>query len=92
MRKEEFMPEKHCILGIHVTNRARNVPSIQAILTEYGCNIRTRIGLHDADGRRCSTGGLILLEVVGDKRACDALGRKLAKVRGVEVRKMTFGG
>lgn len=83
--------KQHLILGVHVTDRVKEVPRIQAILTEYGCNIRTRLGLHDAGVDRCSPGGLIVLELVGEPVRCAQLGRKLAAVKGVEVRKMAFG-
>ena len=83
--------KQHLILGVHVTDRVKDVPKIQAILTEYGCNIRTRLGLHDADDTRCSPGGVIVLELVGDAARCGQLARKLAAVKGVEVKKMAFG-
>jgi hypothetical protein len=88
---EEEAMKQHLIVGVHVTNRVKDVPKIQAILTEYGCNIRTRLGLHDADETRCSPGGVILLELVGDATRCGQLARKLAAVKGVEVRKMAVG-
>lgn len=81
----------HLILGVHVTDRVTEVPRIQALLTEYGCSIRTRLGLHDADDKRCSPGGVILLELVGDRARCGQLARKLAVVKGVEVKKIVFG-
>ena len=56
------MEQPHLILGVHVTNRATQVPSVQNLLTEYGCNIKTRIGLHHVDDQVCSPRGLILLE------------------------------
>ncbi len=83
--------KQHLILGVHITNRVKEVPRIQALLTEYGCNIRTRLGLHDADDRRCSPGGVILLELVGDPARCRQLARKLTAVEGVEVQKIVFG-
>jgi len=83
--------KRHLILGVHVPNRVKDAPKIQALLTEYGCNIRTRLGMHDADDTRCSPGGLLVLELVGDATRCGQLARKLASVRGIEVKKMAFG-
>ena len=60
------MEEPHVIYGVHVTNRTTQVPNLQKLLTEYGCNIRTRIGLHHVDEKVCSPRGLILLEMFGD--------------------------
>jgi hypothetical protein len=88
--KEASMLEKHVILGIHVRQRTKHIPEVQTILTEYGCSIRTRLGLHDADGKYCSPSGVILLELVGDEKQFDALEEKLSKVEGVEVKRMVF--
>jgi hypothetical protein len=84
------MLQKHIILGIHVHNRVKRIPNVQTVLTEFGCNIKTRIGLHDTDGSFCSPNGLILLELVGDEAQCDELARKLGAMDGVEVQKIEF--
>ena len=41
-----MVKEKHIVLGIHVQNRVTQVPDIQKMFTEFGCNIKTRLGLH----------------------------------------------
>lgn len=84
------MAKKHFILGVHITNRVKRVPDVQATLTQFGCHIRTRIGLHDADGRSCATCGLLILDLVGDEKKCNALAKKLARIEGIEVKKMVF--
>jgi hypothetical protein len=81
---------KHIILGIHVANRPNHVPQVQALLTEYGCSIRTRIGLHDTGTGFCSPNGLILLEMTDDESRANELMKKLNAVDGVEVKQMTF--
>jgi hypothetical protein len=47
------MEEPHVIYGVHVTNRTIQVPNVQKLLTEYGCNIKTRIELHHVDEKMC---------------------------------------
>jgi hypothetical protein len=79
-----------CILGLLVTNRVKNVPEVQKVLTEYGCNIKTRIGLHDTNENMCSTDGLILLEIFGDDKVHADLERKLKMIQGLQVNKMIF--
>lgn len=81
---------KHVIAGIHVTNRARNVSNLQPILTEYGCSIRTRIGLHETSEQHCSPNGLIVLEMFGDEKEYAGMFDKLRAIEGVEVRVMEF--
>ncbi len=84
------MPEKHTIFGVHIDNRAQEVPDVQKLLTEYGCQIKTRIGLHHVDENVCSPRGLILLEMYGDEGRCNELATKLAAIHGVEVQRMVF--
>jgi hypothetical protein len=84
------MEQPHLIFGVHVTDRANQVPDVQKLLTQYGCNIRTRLGLHRVDERVCSPRGLILLEMFGDPAVCEELKTKLSKLEGVEVQEMLF--
>lgn len=84
------MEEPHRIFGVHVTNRAAQVPNVQGLLTEYGCHIKTRIGMHHVDDQVCSPRGLILLEMVGNADKCLELKQKLAALPGVEVQEMLF--
>jgi hypothetical protein len=81
---------KHIILGVHITNRVTHVPSVQQAFTEFGCQIRTRLGLHEADANVCSPNGLILLEMVDDNAKVAELTRKLRAIEGVEVQQMIF--
>lgn len=80
---------KKTILGVYVAQRTKHTAKVQKNLSEYGCSIRTRVGLHEADDHVCSPNGLILLEVVS--RAAP-LAAALAQVPGVTVKKMVFGG
>jgi len=78
------------ILGIYIQNRVKNVPDIQQLFTEYGCSIKTRLGLHDTDRNHCAGSGLILLELIGDLSRVDALTDTLNSMDGITVQKMVF--
>ncbi len=80
----------HIILGVHITNRVKHVSSVQDLLTKYGCNIRTRLGLHHVSSDYCSPNGLMILEMAGDDKLCFELMDKLNTIEGVEVQKMVF--
>jgi hypothetical protein len=80
----------HVIVGIHITDRVRNASEVQALLTRYGKNIRTRLGLHEAVDDSAGPNGLILLETVGAAAEIDALCDGLRKVHGVQVQQMYF--
>ena len=82
--------KNHYILGVHITDRIHKVNDVQQLLTEYGCNIRTRLGLHEASENICSPNGLILLEMIGDDARSQELGAKLGAIPGVEVKSMVF--
>jgi hypothetical protein len=84
------MKHSHVIVGIHVTERVKHVPEIQKALTEYGCNIKTRLGLHEASENMCSPNGLILLECVCNGKECEQMMARLGAIEGVEVQKMVF--
>ncbi len=81
---------KHVIFGVHITNRVKHVPEVQKVLTEFGCSIKTRLGLHEASATACSPNGLIILEVVGCDKEANQMARKLRAIAGVEVQKMVF--
>jgi hypothetical protein len=84
------MEAPHIIYGVHVTDRATQVPQVQKLLTEYGCNIKTRVGLHHVDQSVCSPRGLILLEMFGDLAVCSELKAKLSALQGIDVQDMVF--
>ena len=81
---------KRIILGIQVTNRVEKIPDVQKILTEYGCNIKTRLGLHEVSKSVCSALGLLLLDTYGDEADILEMEKKLKKVKGLVVKKMIF--
>ncbi|HNW31828.1 MAG TPA: hypothetical protein PL190_00030 [Caldisericia bacterium] len=81
---------KRMVFGIQVTNRAKNAGQVQKILTDYGCNIRTRIGLHEVDDKVCSPSGLILLELYGKEQDILKMEETLKAIDGVIVQKMVF--
>ena len=84
------MSLKHIILGVHITDRVTHAGQVQQTLTEYGVNIKTRLGLHEIAGNQASPNGLILLEMAGNESRCLEVATRLAAIKGVEVQKMVF--
>ncbi len=82
--------DKHYVLGVHITDRVKRAGSVQDAFTQHGDVIRTRLGLHETSSNVCSPNGLIILEIVDDDAACDALAKDLTAIEGVEVQKMVF--
>ena len=82
--------EKMRIMGVLVTNRLQDATKVQEILTKYGCNIKTRLGLHETSETFCSRTGLLILELVGEKSIWDALENELGVIDGIQVKSMDF--
>lgn len=80
----------HVILGIHISNRTQHAGEVQNVLSECGHAIKTRIGLHDVEGGRCTPGGLILLEMHGEQKTIESLLARLQGIEGVQVQQMLF--
>lgn len=89
IRKGDKM-SKRIILGVNISARTQAVPNVQAVLTQFGCNIRTRLGLHEATDGSCAPGGLLILDTYGDEATVGKLASALEAIEGVEVRKMEF--
>lgn len=54
------------IIGVRLENRMECAVEFQKIITEFGCEIRTRLGLHPSNGGICLNHGIVLLEVSGE--------------------------
>jgi hypothetical protein len=78
------------ILGIQITNRLTKAPEVQKLFTQYGCNIKTRLGLHDVNADSCSPSGLVLLEMFGKEEEILAMEKALKAIEGIQVQKMIF--
>jgi hypothetical protein len=61
---------------------------VQKILTDYGCSIRTRVGLHEAADERLLAQRP---DPAGGRERGRRTGAALAAVPGVTVKKMVFG-
>jgi len=84
------MSDTHKILAVHLTDRVTEAVEVQKVFTEYGCNIKTRVGLHDVAGDYCAPGGVIILELVGPEGITAEVGGKLGAITGVETKIVEF--
>lgn len=78
------------IMGIRIGDREKDAVAVQNMLTEYGCYIKTRLGLHEAV-KTCSSSGIILLEFIADsdEHSRELMG-KLQAISSVTVKTMIF--
>ena len=82
--------DKHIIIGIYIQDRIKQAADIQKLLTEFGCNIRTRLGLHAAADNYCADYGIIILEMMGAEDEINHLFDKLSRIDGIDVQRMIF--
>jgi hypothetical protein len=82
--------DPHIVLGIHITNRLKNAVEVQKVFTEYGCNIKTRIGLHDVSETVCGPSGVVLIEFFGSVAEAEQMQSALRAIEGVQVKSMVF--
>ena len=78
--------DKHIIVGIHVVDREAYALQVQEVLTKYGNQIKTRLGLHDDV---CSSNGLILLEMADTPETYRMI-EDVASSDGVDCKTMMF--
>ena len=81
---------KTTILGVLLRKRTITSTAFQGILSCYGCNIKTRIGIHNATDNVCSPDGVILLDVIGEDADIQNLEKDLRNIDGAEIQKMVF--
>lgn len=71
------------VLLILIGKRKDAAVKVQQILTAWGCNIKTRLGIHDGVLENCSDTGLLILELVGKQKDNKEIARKVALIPGV---------
>ena len=69
------------VVLIKIDHRASEATRVQGILTDFGCNIKTRLGLHEVSNEFCANDGLVVLEVEGEK---DIIAQMITKLNEIE--------
>lgn len=78
------------ILAIKVDGRTSNAVHVQEILTKFGCNIKTRVGFHEASQDLCATDGIIILQLFGGEEIAKAMCKDLDQLDGVSPKIIEF--
>lgn len=84
------MKEKHTIVAVHITDRLKEAVEVQKILTHFGGQIKTRLGLHEVATGQTGLNGLLLLEMVGPDASMAEMMSRLNALEGVECKSLTF--
>jgi len=79
------------IMGIEIQSRHKSIQGFQKIISDFGCIINTRVGLHEASKDVCSEKGLIILEFIEDAdKEVKEMEEQLASIPDIIVKKMVF--
>ena len=79
------------VMLVLLDQRKKNAVQVQKILSEWGCLIRTRLGIHEGVLENCSEEGLIILELVGDKEMHEKLTERLNALPNVVAKLVEIG-
>jgi hypothetical protein len=74
------MGQKVVVIG--VKHRREEADKLQKLLTEHGCEVKARLGLHEA-GTVCSDEGLIILQLVPDDPLGESMVEELNNLDGI---------
>lgn len=75
------------IMAVRIEQRDATAVEVQKVLTEYGCSIRTRLGLHDqTNDNTCSPSGILILQLACDEHTAEDLNKKLNVISGVKAK------
>jgi hypothetical protein len=77
-------------VAIHVTDRLQHAGEMQKLFTEFGCFIRTRLGLHEVSQSFCAPNGMVLLELLDDMGKMNELVARVNAIEGVEAKAIVF--
>ena len=80
---------RYNIMTVLISKRNEEATDVQNLLTEYGCFIKTRLGLHDVEGV-CAEDGLLILQMVGEQEKIAALEKELSALTGVKAHLLTI--
>jgi hypothetical protein len=81
--------ESHVLLAVHITDRLKEVPPVQKLLSQYGNVIRTRLGIHQVGKDYSSPEGVLVLDITDESKARQ-LQKTLGKLKGIETKLTVF--
>lgn len=78
------------LLAVLIKHRKEAATKVQEVLTHYGCNIKTRLGLHETTNDKCAPNGLIILELSGTLDEVVKMEKDLNAIESVTAKNITF--
>jgi hypothetical protein len=59
-------------------------------LSKFGCEIRTRLGLHSGENNSCTNWGIIILEFAGDEISLNNFEKEISEIENIKYDKFIF--
>ncbi len=78
------------IIAMTLKGRSDNATKVQQVLTQRGCFIKARLGLHDGVEDACSNEGLIILQVCGSSAEIERTLEGLNAIDGVNAKHISM--
>lgn len=78
------------IVLIKIDHRSQEAGLVQKVLTEFGCNIKVRLGLHEASNEFCAQDGMVILHVDGKHEELETMLNQLNQIDYVTAKLMEF--
>ena len=72
------------IMIVKIGERRKKSPEVQEVLSSFGCSIKTRLGLHEANETVCSEEGVLVLQLTGDRSEMKKLEAALNELESVK--------
>ena len=76
------------IIGIKLEERLENSLKFQKILSKFGCQIKTRLGLHSNENNSCTNWGIIILEFVGEEEILKDFEKEVSSIKDIKIDKI----
>lgn len=77
----------YLFMMVRITDRDHTAVQVQKVLTECGCYVRMRLGLHDeGSGSVCMPSGVLILQLCSEKEQAEELEGKLNAIEGVSAK------
>ena len=74
------------IMIVKIGERRKKSPEVQEMLSKFGCSIRTRLGLHEANDTLCSEEGVLVLQLTGERDEMKKLEKALNELESVKAK------
>jgi len=80
----------YTLVAVKIGQREKSAIEVQKLLTEFGCSIKIRLGLHDVPSDACSPAGLLILQVIDTEANINSFLAKLNVVEEVTAKSLVI--